>query len=441
MLLFGLALGLRVSLYHIETSDYTVFVSQWYDYIHTHGGLAALKDNFSNYNTPYLTLLALTTYLPMPELIAIKTLSVVFDGVLGLFAYLILRLKYGRSLAALVGVLVLLFAPTIFINSAAWGQCDAIYTAFCLGSLYFLLKERPGWACVFFGLALAFKLQAIFCAPVLFVLLLKKQLPLRYLVLIPLVFMLLLTPALLAGRNVQSLLSIYVQQASSGGSAGTNIFNQNGAGSFRPGSGSSGQPAGNGAGRSGQGYGGGPGATASAGSSLTLNAPSFYQWLPANAPADSWKWLGIGLAALFILALSVLLLRNRQRLTTALLLKITLLFALAMPFLLPEMHERYFYLADVVSILYAFYFPRAFYVALIAQLCSLLSYMPYLMHTQIVPLSYVAGAVLILIVIVLIDLLHALYTRSKPALPEDEQLTKAPAPALADGPDALHATG
>jgi Gpi18-like mannosyltransferase len=102
-LCLGLAIALRVSLYHVETSDYTVFVSQWYTYIQTHGGFAALKDNFSNYNTPYLTLLALTTYLPIPELIAIKTLSVVFDGVLALFVYLLLRLKYGRGLAASAG--------------------------------------------------------------------------------------------------------------------------------------------------------------------------------------------------------------------------------------------------------------------------------------------------------------------------------------------------
>src|SRR5207302_9006923 len=137
-ILLLIAIVLRVSLYHVETSDYTVFLSQWYDFIQTHGGFAALKYNFSNYNTPYLYLLAVTTYMPIPKLVAIKTLSVVFDGVLGLFAYLILNLRYKRSYAAIIGVLVIVFAPTIFINSAAWGQSDATYTAFCCVSLYFL---------------------------------------------------------------------------------------------------------------------------------------------------------------------------------------------------------------------------------------------------------------------------------------------------------------
>ena len=95
--MFLLAVALRVSLYRIETGDYTVFLSQWYDFIGTHGGFAALKYNFSNYNPPYLYLLALTTYLPIPKLVAIKTLSIVFDGVLGIFTYLILSLRYRRS--------------------------------------------------------------------------------------------------------------------------------------------------------------------------------------------------------------------------------------------------------------------------------------------------------------------------------------------------------
>src|SRR5438132_7421998 len=139
-MMFLLAIALRLALYHVETSDYTVFLSQWYDFIQTHGGFAALKYNFSNYNTPYLYLLALTTYMPIPKLVAIKTLSVVFDGVLGLFAYLILNLRYKRSYAAIIGVLVIVFAPTIFINSSAWCQSYASYSSFFFCMLYFLFQ-------------------------------------------------------------------------------------------------------------------------------------------------------------------------------------------------------------------------------------------------------------------------------------------------------------
>src|SRR5579884_521346 len=46
-LLVALALAIRVALYPVQTSDYTAFVSPWYDYIAGHGGFAALKDTFS----------------------------------------------------------------------------------------------------------------------------------------------------------------------------------------------------------------------------------------------------------------------------------------------------------------------------------------------------------------------------------------------------------
>jgi len=423
-MLFLLAIILRASFYYMQTSDYTVFVSQWYDHIKTYG-FAAFKDNFSNYNVPYLYLLGLTTLLPIPKLIAIKSLSVVFDGVLGIFTYLIISLKYPRSLAAIIGALVIVFAPTIFINSAAWGQCDAIYASFCLGSLYFLLKNRPGWAYVFFGLAFSFKLQAIFFLPVLLVLLLKRKLPVKYLVFIPLIFLLLLVPAFVVGRDAWSLLTIYTGQINSGGIGGQfngggqgrpGLFNGGGPGQGNgggPGQFNAGGPGQFNAGRPGQGNGGGPGQFNGRGfggssSSLTLNAPSFYQWLPASAPAY-WKWVGIGLAGLFVVLVSVLVRASKREFTSDILLKVTLVFALAIPFLLPEMHERYFYLADVVSIIYAFYFPRYFFIPVIIQLCSLISYAPYFLNRQVVSLSYAAVGVLVITVITFVDLVLTLY--------------------------------
>lgn len=453
---FVLAIVLRVSLYHIETSDYTVFLSQWYDFIQTHGGFAALKYNFSNYNVPYLYLLAIATYLPVPKLIAIKTISVVFDVVLGVFTYLILSLKFKRPYAAIIGALVVLFAPTIFINSAAWGQADAIYAAVCLGSLYFLLKERPMWACVFFGLAISFKLQAIFFLPVLLVVLLKRRTPLKhlvkYLVLIPAIFLLLLIPAFVAGRDAWSLLTIYAGQISTGGVGGAGQFNGGGTGAFNgqgrfngggTGQSNNGGPgAFNGGGNSGE-HGqfnnGGPGQFNGGGagrfnggsfssSSFTYNAPTFYQWLPANAP-DYWKWIGILLAASFVVLVGGLLLASKKQLTSAIILKIVLVCALGIPFLLPEMHERYFYLADVVSIIYAFYFPRYFFIAVVAQLCSLLSYVPYLQGSEIISLSIVAFAVLVITFITLSDLVLTLYPgiRKRLVLPDPYGEGMAPA--------------
>ena len=63
-----------------QSGDYRAFLDRWYAYLAENGGFAALQGQlFSNYNTPYLALLAITTYLPVPEIVAIKAISVIFD--------------------------------------------------------------------------------------------------------------------------------------------------------------------------------------------------------------------------------------------------------------------------------------------------------------------------------------------------------------------------
>ena len=42
------------------------------------------------------------------------------------------------------------------------------------------------------------------------------------------------------------------------------------------------------------------------------------------------------------------------------------------------MHDRYFFAADVISIIFAFYSPRHFYIPVVIGMSSFLSYFPYL---------------------------------------------------------------
>src|SRR6202521_5670010 len=113
---------------------------------------------------------------------------------------------------------------------------------------------------------------------------------LKYLALIPLIFLLMLVPAYIAGRDAQSLLSIYAGQVTSSGVSGASQFNGGGTGRFNdrtPGQSNSGGPGRFNGGARGQFNGGG--FTNRSSSSLTSNAPSFYQWLPANAVPDTFN--------------------------------------------------------------------------------------------------------------------------------------------------------
>jgi len=84
--LFGLAVvgvAVRVAFFGTQSGDFRTFLSRWYAFISANGHLAALRDDsFANYNTPYLVLLALASYLPVPALTPIKAISVAFDLVL-----------------------------------------------------------------------------------------------------------------------------------------------------------------------------------------------------------------------------------------------------------------------------------------------------------------------------------------------------------------------
>jgi len=58
--------------------------------------------------------------------------------------------------------------------------------------------------------------------------------------------------------------------------------------------------------------------------------------------------------------------------------------------LLPKMHERYFYPADVFSLVAAFFIPEIWFVPIAYQVISLLSYTPFLLGAnsqKVIPIA------------------------------------------------------
>jgi Gpi18-like mannosyltransferase len=329
----GLALALRLPLFWFQSGDFVTFLDPWTSYIRAHGYFHALKDNFANYAPPYLYLLVASTYLPMSSLSAIKLISVIFDFALATCVLFIVKSKYDARAVWLAAFCVTLFAPSVFFNSALWAQCDSIYTAFLLAAIYFIISRQPTTSMLSLALAFSFKAQAVFLFPLFFILFLKKLVPLKTFLLIPLVYLVLILPSWALGRPFIELLSIY--------------RNQSGAYDM-----------------------------------LTLRAPNFYQWLPDNK--QLFETSGI----IFALALVSVLL---------------------VPYALPHMHERYFFPADVISIIYAFYFPRRFYVPIVIGFVSLFSYFPFLFVTEPISMSHLAFLLTIILVIVIADLIKSLY--------------------------------
>ena len=348
-----LAIMVRYPLLPFKTHDYQFHLKPWYDFIVQHGHFAALKYDFANYNVPYLYLLATVAYfLPaLHSLFAIKSISIIFDFVLAFFVYRCVRLKYrqpNEGAIPILAALTVLLMPTVVSNSALWGQADAIYTAFLVACLYYLLAGRQAAAFIAFGMAFTFKLQSVFFGPFLLWLSVKKEVNWRCVWLSPAVYVVSILPAWFIGRPFADLLMIYFGQADE----------------FR--------------------Y-------------LNMNAPNLYQWIP-NAYYDFYP-VGMAFTAMVALGIAYFVSKSRVKITADHLVFLATFSVLIMPYFLPKMHDRYFFPADIIAIILAFYCPRYWYVPVVIGSVSVLAYMPYLFNMFILPQWQ--PAVLLLLIAVL----------------------------------------
>ena len=254
--------------------------------------------------------------------------------------------------------------------------------------------------------------------PALVVLVLVNRQRLRALVLVPVTFVAALVPAWLAGRSLLSQLAVYPAQITNPSGAGSG-----GGGGTRPGGGGGGfgGPAGGGApgggvpgGRAAGGFGGagtgGGGTGGSTAHSFTSNAPTWYAWLPSDA-STTWKWVGLGIAAAAALALAGWLLSRRRRLAPAEMLLVAATLSLVVPLLLPEMHERYFFLGEVLALVAAFVDRRFLVVAALMQVAAVSTYATYLGSSTFLPLEAASAVALVAAVVATVVLVLRLRNR------------------------------
>ena len=362
--IFLLSLIVRLPFLSHISPDYTLFLEPWFRFFISEGYSVFKYDSF-NYNVPYPYLLSFAaTLLPSFPIIAIKSVSIIFDFILAFFVYKCVRLKYPESeRIPAFAASIILFLPAVILNSAAWGQSDTIYTAFLVACLYALLRGQQGWAFIAFGLSISFKAQAIFLAPFLLSLLLKKQVKWRYFLLTPLIYLIIILPVWFIGRPLGELLSIYANQADR--------------------------------------Y-----------SGLSF-VPNLYQWVDYRH--KELYPVGIILSAYFILVLTLLIYRSRAKMTATLLVQLATFFTLIMPFILPRMLERYFIPAGIISVIFAFYVPKYWYIPVIIGLSNFMVHIRYLYNFKLIPLKHLSILMLAAIVILGMKLLRTLEHLPQPS--------------------------
>lgn len=341
------ALVAHAALWPFRANDVDEYLIPWLEHIRHTGMIDAFSTPFSNYTPPYLYLLAFASPLAaiFPLVTVIKLLSTAGSIALALAVWRLLKALDCEQASR--GAALVLVLPSTLLNAPFLAQCDAVWAAACIMAVAMAIERRHVSMLAWFGLAIAIKLQAAFVGPFIVALLINHRVPVRLWLIAPLVAFLTLVPAWAAGWPIGDLATIYLRQA---------------------------------------GY----------SDVLSLNAPNAWiiiQSLPMIG-ALSLKGLAmaiaIGASASYIAWLSSHRLPARSIPATALLAVLLVVGAL------PHMHERYFFLGDILALSVALTRrDRTGWLAAAAvQAGSTLAILAYVLDTQLLA---VLGAVSMMI--------------------------------------------
>jgi len=326
-----LSLVLRWFMFYLKSGDYNTFLSVWVDYYRQNGGFLALKEHIGNYNIPYLYFLALFSYSSIPDLYLIKFLSVFFDILLAYSCCQLLSLFVNDSWKKITCFFAILYLPTVVLNGAFWGQCDSIYTSLIILSLYKAFDDKPIQAMIYAALSFSFKLQAVFLLPIFAAFWFKGKIKFKHFFVFPLTYLIIILPAVILGLPFSYAITLYFSQATS------------------------------------------------IGTGLNYNSGSIFSIIGQNVEnVDLVSHYAVAVAMIATLSIIGIQFIFRNKLSNQKILISAVLFAIIIPFLLPHMHDRYFFIADTISIVLALVYPKLSAIPLFIQLSSLSTYYAYL---------------------------------------------------------------
>lgn len=360
--LFVLMLGFAVRFYMANegTVDLRDFVA-WQNHVRTQGGLSALKEKFTVYPVLFEYLLYLGSLMPVTALHAFKIIYVGFELLGSVLAALLVHRRYPAQPAfSWLAFVAVYLGPTVLLNGQFWGQCDMIFSSMLVGCLYLALRGKNVLSLGLFGVAFAFKMQSLFLAPFFLILLVRREIRFWHLFATPTAYLLVHVPAILLGKSWTVIYEVYFAQ--------TKFFPW-----------------------------------------LSAGLPNVYQWIPDARP-ELFAPLGIMATTTATLALAMLAYHSREPRSDGILVQAATVSSILVPFLLPHMHERYFLFADVMTVIFAFYYPRYYFVPVVVGFLSFLCYGPFMLGFPLpIPMPYMAVGMLAMLVTVLRKFVITLY--------------------------------
>lgn len=342
--LCAMAMLARVSFIERSSGDYDIYLADWIARFAAGSFSEGMQANVGEYNVLYQYILFVITRLGVPALYAVKAVSFIGDAFL---AGAVAKLAGRKNAAAAFGAALLL--PTLVLNAGMFAQCDSQYAACALWGLALALEDRPMGSAVCFALSLCFKLQSVFILPIIVVLWAARRLSVREALIFVLTLFAVMLPALLGGKSIGDIIGIYTAQ--------TGLY-----------------------------------------TGLNYNAASFYglmetTGLDVYAYGNFSMALALGACALLL----VWDLGRVEEMEEDGFVRLALLLVLVIVFLLPRMHERYFYMAVPLSIALAGRRGgRAVIAAALIELALLSTYWALAIPLSAASCMMLAAAVLVL---------------------------------------------
>ena len=226
------------------------------------------------------------------------------------------------------------------------------------------------------GACFAFKLQAVFFIPALLLFLLRGKIRWEHLLAFPAVNIILVLPAVMQGRGLWDALTVGLQE------------------------------------------------TGSIGDGLNYNSPSVFAFFRNVINPDQMASFGILMAALSIVMVAVVFFWKRKTASDLALLMGTTLLAIAIPFFLPHMHDRYFFGADMFTLALGCAALPLMGLAVLSEFASGLGYHAYLKMRYLLLMHWGSWALILAMGTLIAALTKEL--AKKPEPPKRRQTKKSP---------------
>lgn len=310
----------RLSFIERSSGDYDIYLAPWMEKLAAGSFAEGMRADIGEYNVLYQYLLFLITRLPVPPLYAVKAFSFCGDALLAGAAARLAGREGKPGLCAFGATLLL---PAFVLNAGMFAQCDSLYACCALWGLALALEGKHARSAACFALSLAFKLQAVFLLPVVAVLWADGKMKLSDALVFLGTLALAALPAMLGGKSLSRIVGIYGAQ--------TGLY-------------------------TGLNYG-----------AANLFGLMNTQGLDVYAYGNFGMALAFGACALLVCSG----VRRAGKLDGDGYVRLAFLLTLFVVFLLPRMHERYFYLAEALSVVLACRRPRLCVVACLTAAASL----------------------------------------------------------------------